>query len=60
MECMGSGSQFFPQCNLHEGPHFPSEQDKKFKEVMGMVSPLSKMGELVCDASTVPSTYQKT
>lgn len=38
MECMGSGSQFFPQCNLHEGPHFPSEQDKKFKEVMGTIS----------------------
>lgn len=37
-ECVGSGCQVFPQCNLHEGPHFPSKQDKKFKEAKGTVS----------------------
>lgn len=37
-KCVGSGCQLFPQCNLHEGPHFPSKQNKKFKEVMGTVS----------------------
>lgn len=38
IECVGSGRQVFPQCNPREGPHFPSKQDKKFKEAMGTVS----------------------
>lgn len=38
MECVGSGYQGFPQCNLHGGPHFPSNGHKKFKEFMRTLS----------------------
>ena len=56
---VGTGCQFFPQCGLHKGPHFPSKQDKKFKEVMMLPRSLAdtRRHGIACLLScTAPST----
>lgn len=56
---VGTGCQCFPQCGLHEGPHFPSKQDKKFKEVMMLPQSLAdtRRHGIACLLScTAPST----
>lgn len=56
---VGTGCQCFPQCGLHEGPHFPSKQDKKFKEVMMLPWSLAdtrRQGIACLLSCTTPST----